>query len=170
MDLLIENGATPGDAHDALTHGNLEAAKHLVQITGRMTLTAAVCFDRTEDVKKMLSTATSDEKQVAMMAAAFYGKPGMLTLLLESGADVNGYIKSGFHNHASPLHQAVSSCSLDAVKLLVDAGANLNAIDKVYEGTPLDWAIYLRKEEIKETDRQKLEMIEEYLRHEGMKY
>jgi peptide-methionine (S)-S-oxide reductase len=31
---------------------------------------------------------------------------------------------------------------LEAVKLLVEAGATLDAKDNIYDGTPLDWAEY----------------------------
>jgi hypothetical protein len=42
--------------------------------------------------------------------------------------------------HATPLHHGVCSGSLDAVKALVEAGAELYARDTVYQGTPLGWA------------------------------
>ncbi len=32
------------------------------------------------------------------------------------------------------------------IKLLVEAGADLTAKDKVYEGTPFDWAEYIQRE------------------------
>jgi ankyrin repeat protein len=85
----------------------------------------------------------------ALTVAAFYGKADMITLLLSMGIDPNGYpnSSSGFHTHATPLHQAVSSGSLDAVKLLAEAGASLNARDKMYDGTPLDWAKYMHRDE-----------------------
>jgi peptide-methionine (S)-S-oxide reductase len=42
--------------------------------------------------------------------------------------------------HSTPLHQAVSSGSLAAVQVLVEAGADLTTRDRIYDGTPLGWA------------------------------
>lgn len=43
---------------------------------------------------------------------------------------------------ATALHHAVWSGSLDAVKVLVEAGADLIRRDTIYDGTPLWWAKY----------------------------
>ena len=163
IDLLIDNGATPGNAQSALTHGNIEAAKHIIGRSGQLTLTASICLDQMDDVKRLLPEAAIDDRQVALMAAAFYGKPEAIRLLIKSGVDVNAYIKNGFHTHASPLHQAVSSGSLEAVKLLVEAGADPDATDKIYNGTPLGWAMHMRAEGNDEHTRKKYTAIETYL-------
>jgi peptide-methionine (S)-S-oxide reductase len=163
IDLLIDNGVTPGNAQGALANGNIEAAKHIIERTGRITLPAAVCLNRVDDVKRLLPDASIDDKQVALMAAAFYGKSEIIELLIKSDVDVNAYIKNGFHTHASPLHQAVYSGSFEAVKLLVQAGANPDAKDKAYNGTPLGWAIYMQTEENDENAKKKYIEIENYL-------
>ena len=51
-------------------------------------------------------------------------------------------------SNVSALHHAVYSGSLDAVNVLVDAGADLRIADKVHDGTPLDWAEYGKHAEI----------------------
>jgi peptide-methionine (S)-S-oxide reductase len=163
IDVLIDNGVTPGNAHGALANGNIEAAKHIIRKTGKISLTAAVALSRMDDVEILLPKATIEDKQVALMVAAFYGKPDIISLMIKSGVDVNAYIKSGFHSHASPLHQAVYSGSLEAVKILVQAGADRDAIDKVYNGTPLGWAIYMQTEENDEMTKRKYREIENYL-------
>ena len=62
-----------------------------------------------------------------------------------------------------PLHQAVSSGSLESVKLLVEAGASLSAKDKIYDGTPIDWAGYMQRDaDIDETASRKYAIIAEY--------
>jgi ankyrin repeat protein len=102
-----------------------------------------------------------------LTAAAFYGKADMIKLLLRMGANPNGYPEngSGFHSHATPLHQAVQSASLDAVKLLVEAGAKPEATDKVYDGTPLGWALHLQSEAgNNEAAKQDFKRIAAYLR------
>lgn len=163
IDLLINNGAAAGNGQGALANGNIEAAKHIIEKSGRITLTAAVCLNGMDDVKRLLGGASSDDRQVALMAAAFYGNPEIMALLIQSGVDVNAYIKSGFHTHASPLHQAVYSGSLEAVKLLVQAGAKLSAKDKVYNGEPLDWAGYMQTEAKDWPAKKKYIEIENYL-------
>ena len=147
MDLLIDEGATPGGGLGALAHGNIDAARHLIERGGELVLATAVGLEMTEDINRSLPIATEAEKLSALTVAAFYGKPEMISLLLSSGANPNGYPEGGFHSHATPLHQAVSSGSLEAVKLLVQAGADLNATDKAYNGTPLGWAMYMQTEE-----------------------
>jgi peptide-methionine (S)-S-oxide reductase len=86
--------------------------------------------------------------------------------LIHLGVDVNAYIErsSGFHSHATALHQAVYSGSLDSVKILVDAGADLNAKDRMYDGTPLGWAQYMQTVETNETKKKEYAEIEAFLK------
>jgi hypothetical protein len=166
MDLLIDAGAKPGGGNGALAHGNIAAAEHLIERGGKLTLATAVGLGRIDDVRRMLSEAAKDEQLTALTVAALYGKADMIALLLNMGVDPNGYpnSSSGFHSHATPLHQAVSSGSLEAVKLLADAGASLDARDKIYDGSPLDWAEYLQRDEsTDEAARKNLKLIETYL-------
>ena len=61
----------------------------------------------------------------------------MLTL----GVDPNAVLSDGIQSHGTvALHHAVWSRSLEAVKVLVEAGAELNRRDSLYGGTPLGWA------------------------------
>ncbi len=55
------------------------------------------------------------------------------------GVELDDYC-TGIHTHATPLHHAVWCGSLDAVKLLVEAGAALAIKGRIHHGTPLDWA------------------------------
>ncbi|MGZ3776727.1 MAG: ankyrin repeat domain-containing protein [Mucilaginibacter sp.] len=166
MDLLIDAGAKPGGGKGALAHGNVAAAEHLIKRGGRLTLATAVGLGRLDDVRRMLSEAPRDEQLTALTVAAFYGNTAMIELLLSMGIDPNGYpgSNSGFHSHATPLHQAVSSNSAEAVKLLAEAGASLDARDKIYDGTPYDWADYMRRDEnFDEATRKNFKLIAEYL-------
>lgn len=169
IDLLIAAGTSPGGTHGALAHGNLEAAQHLLKKGSPLTLTAAVCLDRWGEIPGLVQAAQSADLQVALVAAAFFGKVAALQYLLEQGADPNLYLDpqaaQGFHSHTTALHQAVWSQSLDAVKILVDAGARLDLADKIYQGTPLGWAEYgLSGEETDAENKEKLKAIVAYLR------
>ncbi|MEP6610359.1 MAG: ankyrin repeat domain-containing protein, partial [Mucilaginibacter sp.] len=141
------------------------AAAHLIKRGGNLTLATAVGLDWLDDVMRLALSANDDEKMAALAMSAFYGKVDMVTYLLSIGVSPNDYPKSGtgFHTHATPLHQAVYSRSLDTMKLLIDAGARLDLTDKAYNGTPLDWAIYMQTEDIDEEHRKEYTAIETYL-------
>lgn len=165
IDLLIDAGASPGGGIGALAHGNMDAARHLIERGGELTLATAIGLDLIDDVHRLLKDASSTEKETALMVAAFYGKTDMIKLLIAQGVDVNAYLSpsSGFHHHASALHQAIYSTSLEAVKMLIEAGANLEAKDLAYSGTPLGWAMYMQTEETDEEKIRKYAGIEQYL-------
>jgi hypothetical protein len=167
MDVLIDAGATPHGVLDAFAQGNVDAAKHLLGRGGQLNLAAAVCLNDLKAVHKLVPRSTPNDLLTALTAAAFTGNIGLTTYLLQVGAPVNGYppAQSGFHHHATPLHQAVAAGSLEIVKLLVKAGANQNAADKVYSGTPLGWAEYLPTVEgCDASAKSKFEAIADYLR------
>lgn len=149
MDVLIDAGATPGAAHGALSGRNLEAAAQLVKRGGELTLATAICLDRDADVDRLAKEATARDRQIALVAAALNGKAQALAKLLKLGVDIDAY-STDIHPHATALHHAVDSGSLEAVKVLVEAGAKLDTRDKVYNGTPLDWAEHSGRNEIAE--------------------
>jgi len=170
IDLLIDEGAKAGGGLGALAHGNVEAAKHLVERGGALNLATAVGLGRMSDVNHLTPAAGDSERLVALAVAAFYGKPDMISFLLSRATNPNGYPKNneGFHSHGTPLHQAVYSGSLDSVKLLVEAGADLNATDKIYEGTPLGWAVHMQNNEgFDNATGKKFELIAAYLKGKG---
>jgi Ankyrin repeats (3 copies) len=151
IDLLVEAGADPGSALvSALAHEENAAAERLLQRGAELTLLAAVCTGRTDEAAWLAQAASPGERQAALAGAVLYGQAQMLSLLIGLGVDVKAYNPSGFHAHATALHQAVDSGSLAAVKTLVEAGADLSLKDPLYQGTPLDWAEYLKRPEIAE--------------------
>jgi peptide-methionine (S)-S-oxide reductase len=132
-------------------------------------LATAVGLGDVENAKRLVPHSTPSERYVALVVAAFFGRADVVALLIDAGLDVNGGGTSadfnGFHSHASALHQAVYSGSLDSVKRLVEAGASLTATDKAYQGTPLDWARHMQTEAgIDEGERKNYAVIESYLR------
>jgi peptide-methionine (S)-S-oxide reductase len=62
------------------------------------------------------------------------------------------------------LHHAVSSGSLEAVKVLVEAGADLDAKDSAWGGTPRGWAQYYLSDGQGEARGKEYAEIAEYLR------
>jgi peptide-methionine (S)-S-oxide reductase len=142
IDVLLDAGASPANAPEsALVNGNVDAAGHLVDRGAPVTLATAVCLGRWDDASRLLVSATMREKQLALVLAALRGKSEALRRLLASGVDPDT-VSPDLYSHATALHHAVHSGSLDAVKVLVEAGARLDASDTAYGGTPLGWADY----------------------------
>ena len=168
MEVLINNGAkVKGGVLGSIGHHNFEVAKFLLDKGADYNLATAVGLDKLDDVKRFSKTATASELYVSLVVASFFGKVAITSLLIETGVNVNGSGSKedfgGFHAHASALHQVVYSGSLEAVKLLVEAGANLNATDKAFSGAPLGWAMYMQTKENDETAKKKYKEIENYL-------
>lgn len=168
MDLLLDAGAIANGALGALAHGNVSAAKHLLDRGEALTLPVAACLGLTSSVERLGPVASKEIREVALAAAAYYGQTNIISLLLEMELDINAFphAKCSFHNHTTALHQAVSSGSLDAVKILVHAGARLDIKDRIFHGTPLDWAEYLQNEENHDAGitKQQFARIASYLR------
>ena len=165
IDLFLDAGVKPGNGVGELAHGNIEAAEHLIKRGGELSLPAAVGLGWQDDIVRLAEIATETEMQVSLLVAAFFGKADIISFLIGKGVDVNAHPLNfyGFHSHASALHQAVFSGSLESVKLLVEAGARLHATDRVYEGTPLGWSQYMQQEERDDAQKRKFAEIEAYL-------
>ena len=147
IDVLVGAGANPDAAMlAALAHHELDAAERLLERGATLTLLAAICTGR--DAATLLDTASAEERQLAFAGAALYGNATMLAALLERGVDVNAFSPEGMHPHAIALHHAVASGSPDAVQVLVESGASLVIRDRIYSGTPLEWAEYLEQTDI----------------------
>jgi peptide-methionine (S)-S-oxide reductase len=150
LDVLIDAGASPdGRPEDALVNGNFAAAAHLVDRGAKVTLATALCLGRWDEVRRLGSTASPEERQFAFILAALRGRAEALARVIELGVDLNAPC-ADLYSHATALHHAVYSGSLDAVKVLVEAGAALDRKDSVYGGTPLGWAEYGKHAEIAE--------------------
>ncbi|HJU90987.1 MAG TPA: ankyrin repeat domain-containing protein [Gemmatimonadaceae bacterium] len=149
IDLLIAAGARPESAlQAALAHREVVAVQRLLERGAKLTLTAAVATKRSAEVTRLGINSSPEERQEAFAAAALYGQAGDLEVLIDLGVELNAYSPPSFHPHATALHHAVDSGSLDAVKLLVREGAQLKTRDRMYDATPLDWAEHLGRREI----------------------
>jgi peptide-methionine (S)-S-oxide reductase len=149
MDVLLDAGARPdGALMPALAHCETAAAERLLQRGAVLSLLAAACTGRSNEVTRLLPTASAEERQAAFMGAALYGRAEMIGRLIASGVDLNAYGPPGLHSHMTALHHAVSCGSLESVRTLVEAGADLRARDRLYLGPPLGWALYGKHLEI----------------------
>lgn len=149
IDLLCSHGASPDAAMQAaLAHGEFDAAEALLRNGAKGSLAVAAALGRTDDVRRTLAEAQPDERRAALVLAALHGRPEVIAQLLEAGVDPDGYNPVGLHSHSTPLHQAVASGNLEAVRLLVEAGASLDRRDILWQGTPLDWAVDEGRREI----------------------
>jgi peptide-methionine (S)-S-oxide reductase len=163
IDVLVDAGASPdGVPDDALVNSNFAAAEHLLVRGAEVTLATALCLGRWDDVTRLAQTATAGQKQMGLVLAALKGKAEALTRLIAVGVDVNAP-SPDLYSHATPLHHAVCSGSLDAVKVLVEAGAELGTRDRAENATPLGWAEYYQGEK-KGDDVKRYAEIAAYLR------
>ncbi|MFN8059054.1 MAG: ankyrin repeat domain-containing protein [Vicinamibacterales bacterium] len=149
IDTLLDAGARPDSAMEAAAaHGECDAVERLLERGAPLTLVGAACLGRLDAIAGMSPHATTLDRQRALVAAAVAGRPRAIAALVVSGADVNAYGPPGFHAHSTALHQAVCAGSLESVDLLVTAGADPLTRDRIHNGTALDWAEHLRRDDI----------------------
>jgi peptide-methionine (S)-S-oxide reductase len=167
IDALVDAGASPdGVPDDALVNSNFAAAERLLERGAELTLATALCLGRWDDVTRLAQTATARQKQMGLVLAALKGKAEAVARLIAVGVDLNAP-SPDLYAHATPLHHAVCSGSLDAVKVLVEAGALLGTRDKAENATPLGWAEYYQGEKKREDDVKRYAEIAAYLREKG---
>src|SRR5438445_4455000 len=165
IDMLVDAGASPdGNPENALVNGNFAAAEHLVQRGATLTLATALLLGRWDDVTRLAGPPSARDRQFGLVLAAHSGRPDALRRVIDLGIELNSP-SPDLYSHATALHHAVGSGSLEAVKVLVEAGANLSTRDTAWNGTPLDWAEHYQGEH----QRRQYAEIAAYLRREGAK-
>lgn len=154
IDLLCEYGGNPDlGIFPALAHGEFTAVEALIKNGATINLPVTAATGRLTDFEKLFSRSNESERHFAIAFATQHGRLEILKSLLQNGEKANRYNPKGVHEHSTPLHQAVLGGNLDVVKLLVESGIRLDMKDKIFNGTPLDWAVY-----------EKFTEIENYLR------
>lgn len=78
--------------------------------------------------------------------ASWYCKPEAVSYLLEKGADLE--VSRSFPNGYRPLHLAIYGNCIEAVRLLVEAGADVNAKPDSAHGSPLLIAVSENRDQI----------------------
>lgn len=137
------SGAWVSPLVTALTFGYLDVAEVLARRGARVdNLTAAAGLGRLAEARSLLPTADGISRHRALALAAQHGHTEVARLLLDAGEDPNLYNPEEMHSHATPLHHAALGGHDATVRLLVERGARLDIADKIYQSTPLGWAIH----------------------------
>ena len=153
--LLVDEGAKmDGVPDDALVNGNSEAAKYLIQLGATMTLATAFCLGDWDRAAQLAATSTGSERQFSLVLSALNGNAEAVARIIGYGGITIDRPSPHLYSHATALHHAVWSCSLDTVKCLINAGARTDIRDTIYNGTPLDWAVHAGSKEIEKYLRQ----------------
>jgi peptide-methionine (S)-S-oxide reductase len=164
IDALVDAGAvTDGNPNNALVNGNVAAAEHLVKRGAPLTLATALCLERWDDVDRLVEPASDAQKQLALVLSALNGKADAVGRMVRAGVDVNRP-SADLYAHGTPLHHAVCSGSLDAVRVLAEAGADLGRQDLAWGGTPLGWAEHYIHETKGDSPGKQYAEIAAYLR------
>jgi len=168
IDVLVDAGASPAGVPDgALVNGHVAAAERLVQRGAPLTLATALCIGRWDDIPRLAAASTPREKQMALTLLALNGRAdGLVRLLHIGGVDVNA-VSQDLYAHAAPLHHAVSSGAIAAVRVLIDAGARLDKKDSAYGGTPIDWAEHYAGEQKDSAGTARYTEILQFLREKN---
>ena len=156
-ELLLDRGASldvPGSKWNgavltALAFGFLDTARGLAARGGpARDVAVAAGLGLLGETARLLPSAPPERRQAALALACAHGHVRVAQLLLDAGVDPSQYNPVGLHAHSTPLHQAVWSNHEAVVRLLAERGARLDIRDRIYNGTPLDWAEHGQRTEI----------------------
>jgi hypothetical protein len=163
IDTLVDAGAAPAqNPNNALVNGHVAAAEHLLSRGAILTLGAALCLERWDEAERLSAQSTPEVRQFSLVLASLNGKAAGVEWILARGASPNE-ASADLYAHGTPLHHAVCSGSLDTVKVLVNAGANLQQRDSAWNATPLGWAEYY-EQNADSKQRWRYSAIASYLR------
>ena len=151
IDVLLKHGARmdmPGSVgHEGflvqgcLANGQPEAAEYLASRGAPLDLESAAGLGRVDDVKRLIARASRKTIIAAFSLACAYGRAAVVESLLGGGSvSVEAELKSHGNGHTG-LHVAAFHGQLEAVKVLLQHGADIQAIDKTWKTPPLSWAL-----------------------------
>jgi ankyrin repeat protein len=140
----VYDGATAFEI--ALQFGQPEAAKLLLDrgasiagATGTNALALAARDGDDELLDVLLARGIPVTGIRALSLAAKFGRARAIATLLRAGAPVNG--TDADDHHYTPLIIACQDGQLDAARVLIDAGANIDALDDDHTNV-LHWAVF----------------------------
>jgi ankyrin repeat protein len=108
-------------------------------------LVTALTFGMNEAAEALArrgASASAEARHRALSLAAQHGHADIVRALLDTGEDPDRYNPEGNHPHCTPLHQAVLFGHVPVVQLLIARGAKLDIHDKIWDSTPLGWALH----------------------------
>lgn len=151
IDVLLKHGARMdlqgSVGHDGLlvqgclANGQLQAAEYLARRGAPLDLESAAGLGRVDDVERLVARASRKEIIAAFSMACAYGRAPVIDCLLAHGrVDVDTELKSHGDGHTG-LHVAAFHGQLGAVKVLLQRGAHIDAVDKTWNTPPLQWAL-----------------------------
>jgi hypothetical protein len=151
IDVLLKHGARMdlrgSVGHDGLlvqgclANGQPEAAEYLANRGAPLDLESAAGLGRLNDVEQLMPRGSRKDVAAAFSLACAYGRAPVIEYFIVHGAvDVDTTLKSHGDGHTG-LHVAAFHGQLEAVKVLLKHGANIQAIDKTWNTPPLLWAL-----------------------------
>jgi len=148
IDLLCDWGADPNTAiHAAVLHGSVQATRFLVRRGAKVDL-AVAALSTPEIFRRILPTASPEDRHLALAVAAQYCRVEIVRILLDAGEDPNRYNPVRGHSHCTPLHQAAAYGTMELVNLLLEHGARPDIKDVLWKGTPAGWANHIGRTEM----------------------
>jgi len=142
MDLLLAAGAKPARDEILVTaaHRELEALRALVDLGYPITAPIAASFGDDAALANLLPVADTTDIQDAFGLAVINGRLAAARSALKAGADVNAFLP--VHAHGTALHTAAIADDVAMIDLLLAHGARTDIRDKLWDATPLGWAIH----------------------------
>lgn len=150
LDLLIARGAAIDNSPARSTlaaclhNGRGQAAEFLAARGARIDLEGAAGIGRLDLVKDWFDDAglkpdaAREQLTGAFTFACEFGRKEVVEFLLEHGLTAQTRLRDG----ATGLHWAALEGHADLVALLLQRGGRVDAVEEVYGGTPLGWALY----------------------------
>ena len=121
-------------------HCELDALQALLDVGEPMSAPIAGALGVDDALIDLVATADPADIQAAFGLAVINGHVNATGIALDAGADVNAPLP--VHEHALALHQAALDNRVLLIQLLIARGAHANARDKLWDATPLEWAIH----------------------------
>jgi ankyrin repeat protein len=174
IDRLLELGV-PADTRDRWGASPIEALSRLGRVgrplvrhlQARGIEAEPAEFARMGDRAALVDLARQDpgvlRTPAVMMGAVDFRHHALVRWLLSQGADPN--TRTEMQSKQTALHSAAWNGDLPMVKLLVAAGADINARDQEYDATPLGWA----ETSIEVTSNEKCQDVVDWLSREARK-
>jgi uncharacterized protein len=118
----------------ALYRGDVEMLEVLVDSGPELDVLEAAGLGAEERLEELLAhdpgcvSARSGDGFTPLHLAAFFGHPGAAAILVEHGADVSDVARNTMR--VQPIHSAAAASQVEIVRLLLDRGADPNAVQE----------------------------------------